>query len=165
MGTCRICDRPVHGKGLCRPHLRRANKGLPLDVPIRRAGAMDTLADRFLDLVVITDHGVEWNGSRDAAGYGRVTIKGKFWLAHRLAWHLVRGPIPEGMQVDHLPTCPSSCVTVGHLQLLSISDHTSLGWQRGELEGWQGARTLPERPKGIDRVPMRPRRGRVVHDG
>lgn len=165
MKTCLHCDRPTHGKGMCRPHLRRFNKGLPLDVPIRRSRATDTLEDRFWDLVIISEHGAEWIGSRQTAGYGQIMYKGKFYLAHRLAWELFRGPIPEGEQVDHALGCPASCVTVAHLSLHSASEHTSLGWERGELAGWNAQRKVAPRPEGIERPNMRPRRGRLIHDG
>lgn len=40
-------------------------------------------------------------GSMDAQGYINIGINGTLHKAHRLAWVLVNGAIPEGMQVDH----------------------------------------------------------------
>lgn len=163
MRICEVtdCDRPTHGKGMCRPHLRRANKGLPLDVVIRRNSATDTMEDRFRNSVVETDHGLEWIGAR-TGNYGALHFKGKHHYAHRAAWMLFRGPIPDGMQVDHLPECPRTCVTVDHLSLMSCSEHTITGWERGELGR---SRTADPRELGAAKVAIRPKVGRVVHDG
>lgn len=42
------------------------------------------------------------------AGYGRLMHHGVVWLAHRAAWTVVVGPIPEGLEVLHhcdMPAC------------------------------------------------------------
>lgn len=39
--------------------------------------------------------------------------------AHRAAWVHANGQIPEGMTVDHRPTCDKRCVNVDHLRLLT----------------------------------------------
>src|SRR5262245_35045500 len=44
-----------------------------------------------------------WMGSKDK-GYGRISWLGKTYPAHHLAWILVNGPIPEGLNVCH--NCP-----------------------------------------------------------
>lgn len=40
----------------------------------------------------------EWQGSRDRDGYGRVNKK----LVHRIAYEYFVGPIPDGLELDHL---------------------------------------------------------------
>lgn len=35
-------------------------------------------------------------------GYRRMSLRGKPALEHRVIWELHNGPIPEGMQVDHI---------------------------------------------------------------
>jgi hypothetical protein len=42
-------------------------------------------------------------GTVDLDGYGRLGIPGHNLIAHRVAWELANGPIPEGMKVCH--TC------------------------------------------------------------
>lgn len=56
-----------------------------------------------------------WEGS-SSLGYGYITVRGKGLRAHRYAWEREHGPIPEGMQVDHI--CHNTlCVNVEHLRL------------------------------------------------
>jgi hypothetical protein len=63
-----------------------------------------------------------WRGPLDRFGYGRMN-EGR--SAHRELWIKARGPIPEGMTIDH--TCRfRACVNLGHLRLLSGSENSKL---------------------------------------
>ena len=42
-----------------------------------------------------------WRGSSVSKGYGRFNNGGKIVATHRLAFELVKGPIPDGQQVLH----------------------------------------------------------------
>lgn len=90
-----------------------------------------------------TEHGLEWN-KPGTQGYGKCYFGYQGFeiqlRSHRVAWILANGPIPEGFDIDHEPTCPKTCVTVEHLQMLSHSDHIRLGWERGELNGGWGTK-------------------------
>jgi hypothetical protein len=57
----------------------------------------------------------EWRAHRDVRGYGHTTWKSRSWLAHRLHWVAINGPIPGDWDVDHLCRNPS-CVRIGHLE-------------------------------------------------
>lgn len=64
-----------------------------------------------------------WVGAHSRRlGYG--TIRGGCSLvAHRVAWELFRGPIPGGLEPDHL--CRNSaCVNPGHLELVTHRENT-----------------------------------------
>lgn len=52
---------------------------------------------------------MEWLKSLHADGYGHLTYHRKYWLAHRLAWTLTNGPIPEGLGVLHKCDNPKCC--------------------------------------------------------
>lgn len=93
----------------------------------------------FLRRVIQTDHGYEWprtKSNREIYGVVSYTENGKRKLikAHRVAWILEKGPIPKGYDIDHDLNCPKTCVTVEHLQCISHSEHSKLGWIRGELK-------------------------------
>ena len=50
-----------------------------------------------------------WTAHLDAQGYGRFWLNGKSWLAHRLAYLLANGVIPEGLQINHRCNNPPCC--------------------------------------------------------
>jgi hypothetical protein len=58
-----------------------------------------------------------WQGATDARGYGVLHHRGRTTRAHRVAYELARGPVPEGMDVCQRPDCPPNCTTPGHLYL------------------------------------------------
>jgi hypothetical protein len=51
----------------------------------------------------------EWNGYRNADGYGLTKHNGKTSLAHRVAYILTKGPIPEGLGILHRCDNPPCC--------------------------------------------------------
>lgn len=60
----------------------------------------------------------EWRGSRNSRGYGLISIDGKVQLTHRVMVAAVRGPIPDGLQVDHLCRV-KACCNPGHLDVVT----------------------------------------------
>lgn len=72
---------------------------------------------RFWMNVERTEYCWNWIGARDPHGYGRWGDgkNGQTQLAHRRAYEFLRGPIPVGLEIDHL--CRNtSCVRPEHLQ-------------------------------------------------
>ncbi len=51
----------------------------------------------------------EWQKYRTIAGYGQLRFRGRTTAAHRLAWELANGPIPEGLHVLHHCDNPPCC--------------------------------------------------------
>lgn len=73
------------------------------------------------------EHCIVYSGRKLKSGYGIVmgyTPQGKrtSTLAHRIAWKLLKGPIPKGQQVLHRCDNPS-CINVDHLFLGTQKDN------------------------------------------
>src|SRR5688572_9172085 len=43
-----------------------------------------------------------WQGRPNAHGYGRITVDGVLRYAHSYSYEIHVGPIPEGLEIDHL---------------------------------------------------------------
>ena len=65
-----------------------------------------------------------WHSNRDAKGYGRVYIDGKYRGLHRLVWEVVNGAeIPQGYCVCH--TCDNPpCIWPEHLWIGTKAQNT-----------------------------------------
>lgn len=65
----------------------------------------------------VTESGcIIWLAYSTKNGYGQVGVGGKVLRAHRVAWELANGSIPEGSDVLHKCDTPS-CVNPAHLML------------------------------------------------
>lgn len=111
---CRMpsCTGLVKGRGLCNRHyLRELRHGSPTaGAPLRILDDVERLwsrIDRTGDCWV-------WTAST-TDGYGYTQWDGRLWRVHRLVYTLLIGPIPTGMQLDHL--CRSrACCRPDHLE-------------------------------------------------
>ncbi len=67
-----------------------------------------------------------WTGALLNSGYANFYLKGKHLLAHRVAYELEVGPIPEGLTIDHL--CRTThCVNPAHLEPVTTRENTLRG--------------------------------------
>lgn len=65
-----------------------------------------------------------WTGYGER--YGVFNIYGKQFLAHRFVYELEKGPIPEGLTIDHL--CRTThCVNPRHLEAVTMQVNTLRG--------------------------------------
>ena len=78
-----------------------------------------------------------WTGYTMPSGYGRMTRKQIGYLAHRYAWELLVGPIPNGMELDHLCKV-RNCVNPDHPEPVS---HAENNRRSGNLAGLRSRQT------------------------
>lgn len=64
----------------------------------------------------------EWTAATTDTGYGRFSLGGRTVAAHRAGVELLVGPIPTGLEIDHL--CRKrSCVNPDHLALVTHAEN------------------------------------------
>jgi hypothetical protein len=124
--VCQIkgCDRPHNAQAFCRLHHERWLKhGHPLKT-LAQISPEKLLKDRFYSNVSLPneDGCMLWTGTlvpKKGKGYGVFSFAGIRVYAHRLAYELLVGPIPEGLQIDHVKAwgCRSTaCCNPDHLE-------------------------------------------------
>ena len=89
-----------------------------------------------------------WTGTLSGSGYGQFQLSPvtkKKAQAHRASYEYFVGPIPEGMQIDHLCRV-RCCVNPAHLELVTQSENTRRGhlWQDAVTHCPQGHPYSPE---------------------
>lgn len=86
-------------------------------------------ARRFMAKVETTPECWQWLGAKQAGGYGRFMVTSSprvLILAHRFAYEMAVGPIPDDMTLDHL--CRNtSCVKPSHLEVVTREENALRG--------------------------------------
>lgn len=77
--------------------------------------------ERFFAMVDANGVCWEWTGHRSRLGYGQFKPeRGRCVSAHRYAWEMLIGPVPEGLELDHL--CRNrGCVNPDHMEATTHS--------------------------------------------
>lgn len=117
------CFRKHYGRGLCEMHWQRQYQA-----------AKRALRPPSPPLYVPDDNGCWiWRGSMDSRGYGRVAAgrRGHHFIAHRWVYEQHRGPIPDGLELDHLCRV-KRCVNPDHLEPVTHRENMRRG------AGWAG---------------------------
>ncbi len=78
-----------------------------------------------------------WTGTKTAEGYGQMRVGGRRRdYTHRVSYQLHKGPIPEGLAIDHL--CKNrACANPEHLEAV----HPRINAMRGDAPGIVAYRT------------------------
>lgn len=89
---------------------------------------MNTLQQKaFWSKINITESIKEcwlWEGAKNTKGYGNLTVDKKHYHAHRIAFELINGPIPDGFIVCHICDNPPCC-NLHHLMLGTIKSNAA----------------------------------------
>ncbi len=73
-----------------------------------------------------------WQGARNDRGYGFISVEGKLFRVHRIAYQLAFGNIPVGLNVLHKCDNPS-CIKLDHLFLGTCKDNTRDAMVKGRF--------------------------------
>jgi hypothetical protein len=131
------CERPARTKRLCVMHYTRLRRygDVGEAAPRLHSPATSTPEAAFWSRVdkdgPIPEHRPElgpcwmWTGAL-SHGYGRMTIARKSVAAHRFAYELLVGPIPDGTEPDHLCVNPP-CVNPAHLEPVTHQENMRRG--------------------------------------
>ena len=85
---------------------------------------------RLLERLDLDGDCLVFTGHRDRQGYGKIKTQNKPYLAHRLMWELMNGPVPEGMMILHSCDNPP-CVLPAHLRVGTAKDNSDDMVSRG----------------------------------
>lgn len=81
---------------------------------------------KFWDRVLMVENCWEWLGVTNSKGYARFQERGRNSGVARWAYEHFRGPIPDGLVIDHL--CRNRrCVNPAHLEVVTVTENTLRG--------------------------------------
>lgn len=119
--TCSIdgCGKPHQARGLCNTHYWRRWISDPDFVPPRMSRE-----ERFWSKVDKTagEGCWLWTAAKTPNGYGKVQWKGVTRGAHRVAYLLLVGTIPDGLHLDHVCRV-RHCVNPAHLEPVTCREN------------------------------------------
>ena len=89
---------------------------------------MKTIRDRIAEKLAITAAGCwVFAGATTSRGYGSIRIDGDSRSVHVVMYELDNGPVPDGLELDHL--CRNRpCCNPAHLEPVTSLEN----WERGE---------------------------------
>lgn len=73
-----------------------------------------------------------WTMATTNAGYAEIGDKYKMFYGHRVAYEMLVGPIPDGLEPDHLCRV-RCCVNPDHLELVTHAENMRRGKEAGTM--------------------------------
>jgi hypothetical protein len=87
---------------------------------------MKPAIDRLLPKLRREGDCLVFTGCIEKSGYGRISENYRSVLAHRVSYEAAKGPVPDGLQLDHL--CRNrACCNPDHLEPVTRSENAKRG--------------------------------------
>lgn len=128
-------SKPMHPNFAAAGRVAAIGREYSLEARLKMSAAVkrESLTDRFWPKVKVgsDDECWEWQAFRNPNGYGMIgvgsTVDGtkRVALAHRVAWELTNGPIPDDVKVRHLVCDNPPCCNPAHLALGTHADNAA----------------------------------------
>lgn len=157
------CGARVRGRGLCNRHYLRVKRHGHTGLT-RRAKSDEERLVAMWNKVEKRASGCWVYTGGGANGYGYIQYQGASRSVHRVVYGLLRGPIPDGMQLDHLchttdPSCPGgttcghrACCNPDHLEVVTSDENKRRGGRRrAHCPNGHAYDTFIERRNGVER--------------
>ena len=123
------CEGKWHSQDLCGKHYSEARKLGTLTRKQSRVSSQGSIAKSFTRLDGATGCWI-WIGHVEEGGYGRFYFTDSTGVpgtlaGHRAVWEEVRGPIPDGMVLDHKVCANKLCCNPDHLEIVTLEENTA----------------------------------------
>lgn len=125
--VCITCEKPASRyKAAVGKSLEFCSRKCMIDCPLRIRLAKYTSPEPDANGCII------WVGGKHAFGYGSLRVGSRKVGAHRIAYELANGPIPDGLIVCHKCDNPP-CVNADHLFLGTTRDNMRDALEKGRV--------------------------------
>lgn len=84
------------------------------------------LAERMARFTNKTTECWLWLGAIKESGYAQIKLAGRSPMVHRVSYELAKGPIPAGLQLDHLCRV-RNCINPDHLEAVTAAENVRRG--------------------------------------
>lgn len=145
--TLEGCGNPHKARGYCNAHWIRFRKyGSPTGSHVPK-----TVSERMEEYTLKGPGCWIWQAQVDWTGYGKLSLGGRSgrpYQAHRIAYEMANGPIPDGLFIDHI--CHNrACVNPSHLRLATNKQNMEnpSGLRSDNTSGYQGVAWSPRDKK------------------
>lgn len=122
------CERKHSSRGYCAMHYRRFHNNGDPEGLLRIADARE----RFDTFYEKSEGCWLWTGSLTFDGYGIFRENNRRTGAHRFAYEYFVGPIPAGLQIDHLCRV-RNCVNPAHLDPVTNAENTTRAYAAANM--------------------------------